>query len=74
MDHKAILKAYPNVAAISDDLGAFDKDKNKVTLEQSKIDEARTTLNKEAAAVQYKTDRLGGVFPETADTPYPEIG
>ena len=28
-----------------------------VTLEQSKIDAARTTLNAEAAAVKYKTDR-----------------
>ena len=35
----------------------FDKDGKSVTLEQSKIDAARTTLNAEAAAVKYKTDR-----------------
>jgi len=74
MDHDAIYKAYPNVVTISDDVGAFDKDRNKVTLVQSNIDAARTTLNTEAASVKYKTDRLGGDFPEEADTPYPEIG
>ena len=36
---------------------AFDKDGNSVTLDQSKIDAARTTLNAEAAAIKYQTDR-----------------
>ena len=57
LDHAAIIKAYPNVAIVDDGLGAFDKDGNSVTLEQSKIDAARTTLDAEAAAVRYKTDR-----------------
>ena len=57
LDHEAIYKAYPNVVSISDDLGAFDKDNKKVTLVQSKINTARNTLNTEAAAVKYKTDR-----------------
>ena len=57
LDHHAIYKAYPNVVTISDDVGAFDKDGNKVTLVQSNIDAARTTLNNEYAAVKYKEDR-----------------
>ena len=57
LDHDAIFKAYPNVVSINDKTGAFDKDDNSVTLDQSKIDSARTTLNTEAAAVKYQTDR-----------------
>ena len=57
LDHLAILKAYPDASIIDDSKGVFDKDGNSVTLEQSKIDAARTTLNAEAAAVKYKTDR-----------------
>ena len=57
LDHDAIFKAYPDVVTVDDSTGAFDKDNKSITLEQSKIDEARTTLNAEAAAVKYKTDR-----------------
>ena len=58
LDHEAIYKAYAGtVISIDDSKGAFDKDGNSVTLEQSKIDTARTTLDAEAAAVKYKTDR-----------------
>ncbi len=57
LDHAAIRKAYPDAVTIDDGTGAFDKDGKSVTLEQSKIDAARTTLNAEAAAVKYKTDR-----------------
>ena len=57
MDHPAIYKAYPNAVTIDNDTGAFDIDGKSITLEQSKIDAARTTLDAEAAAVKYKTDR-----------------
>jgi len=58
LDHEAIYKAYAGtVVTIDDSKGAFDKDGKSVTLVQSKIDAARTTLNTEAAAVKYKTDR-----------------
>ncbi len=57
LDHEAIRRAYPKAVTIDDSTGAFDKDGKSVTLEQSKIDAARTTLNAEAAAVKYKTDR-----------------
>ena len=60
-DHEAIYEAYKSeakpVVSIDDTAGAFDADGNKVTLNQSKIDAARTALNTAAAAVKYKTDR-----------------
>ena len=58
LDPEAIYRAYAGVVVTIDDTaGAFDKDGKSITLEQSKIDTARTTLNTEAAAVKYKTDR-----------------
>ena len=58
LDHQAILKAYAGtVAIIEDSKGAFDKDGNSVSLDQSKIDSARATLDAEYAKVKYKDDR-----------------
>ena len=57
LDHQAILKAYPECVEVHDSKGAFDKDGKSITLEQSKIDAARTEINSEAAKVKYKTDR-----------------
>ena len=73
MDHAAIYRAYPETVTVDDSTGAFDKDGNKITLEQSKIDAARTALNTEAAAVKYKKDRSGKTFGVT-DTIYLSIG
>ena len=58
LDHEAIYKAYAGtVVSIDDSAGAFDTSGNSVTLEQSKIDTARTELNTAAAAIKYQTDR-----------------
>lgn len=57
LDHKAIKKAYPNAVTIDDGTGAFDADGNSITLEQSKIDTARATLDSDYAKVKYKDDR-----------------
>ena len=57
LDHEAIRKAYPNVTTINDSTGAFDGSGSSVSLDQSKIDSARATLNAEAAAIKYQTDR-----------------
>ena len=61
LDHEAIYEDYKSeakpVVSIDDTAGAFDADGNKVTLNQSKIDAARTALNTAAASVKYKTDR-----------------
>ena len=57
LDHTAIRKAYPDAVTIDDSTGAFKADGSKINLDQSLIDAARTTLDAEAAAVKYKTDR-----------------
>ena len=57
LDHEAIRKAYPNAVTINDSTGALDSSGNKITLVQSNIDAARTTLNADAAKVKYKSDR-----------------
>tara|TARA_R100001079_G_C4333335_1_gene103988 strand:+ start:164 stop:481 length:318 start_codon:yes stop_codon:yes gene_type:complete len=72
LDHDAIRRAYSNVVSIDDGHGAFDASGNQVDLDQSKIDTARTTLNAEAAAVLYKTQRTGEAG--TTDTIYASIG
>jgi len=68
LDFEAIRKAYPNAVTIDDGTGAFDKDENPITLDQSKIDAARTTLDAEAAAILYQKQRTGEVG--TTDTIY----
>ena len=59
LDHDAIRKAYPSITTIDDSFVDYglDKDGNKVSIIQSNIDAARVTLDAEAAAVKYKTDR-----------------
>ena len=64
LDHEAIYKAYAGtVVSIDDTAGAFDKDGKSVTLEQSKIDTARTTLNAEYAALEYSRNRAAEYPP-----------
>jgi len=59
MDHEAIRKAYPSITTMDDSFLTYglDGDGNKVTIEQSKVDEARVTLDAEYALVKYKDDR-----------------
>ena len=59
LDHEAIRKAYPSITILDDSFINYglDSSGNKVTIVQSNVDTARTTLNAEAAAVKYKTDR-----------------
>ena len=59
LDHDAIYKAYPSAAMIDDGTGVFDSSGNKITIEQSKVDAARTEL----AKLDYKLERK-----------YPSIG
>ena len=74
LDHEAIYKAYPDCVKIDDDTGAFKADNSQITLVHSDIDAARVTLDAEAAAVKYKTDRLGGTRIDKTGTYYAEIG
>ena len=58
LDHEAIRKAYSIVAVIDDATGAFDASGNSVSLDQSKIDAARATLDAEYAALEYSRKRV----------------
>ena len=69
LDHEAIRKAYPDAVNIDDGTGAFKADGTKINLVQSAIDAARVTLNNEALAVKYKTDRT-----TNGSTTYGSIG
>ena len=67
LDFEAIYKAYAGtVVSIDDGAGAFDKDGKSVTLDQSKLDAARTTLNAEAAAIAYQSVREP-LYPSLGD-------
>ena len=69
LDHDAIYKAYSDCVRIDDSTGAFKADGTQITLVQSDIDAARVTLDAEAAAEKYKTDRT-----INGSTIYPAIG
>ena len=69
LDHEAIRKAYPDANYINDATGAFKEDGTQITLVQSDIDAARVTLDAEALAVKYKTDRT-----TNGSTTYDTIG
>ena len=66
LDHEAIRKAYPNAVVIDDGTGAFKADGTQITLVQSDIDAARTTLDAEAAAIAYKSIRQP-LYPSLGD-------
>ena len=67
LDHEAIYKAYPSVVSI-DDAGSkiLDASGNAVSVEQSNIDSARTTLNSESAAIAYQSTRQS-LYPSLGD-------
>ena len=73
LDHEAIYEAYKSeakpVVTIDDTAGAFDADGNSVTLDNTKIANARASLNATAATVKYKTDRT-----TNGSTTYSSIG
>ena len=68
LDHEAIRKAYPNAVTIDDGTGAFDASGNSISLDQTKINEARATLDNEAAQTLYQRQRTGEAG--TTDTIY----
>ena len=62
LDSEAIFKAYKDeatpITVVNDTLKkCYDKDGNEVEIDSAKVDAARVTLDAEAAAVKYKTDR-----------------
>ena len=66
LDIEAIKKAYPDATFIDEDRGAFKADGSQITLVQSDIDAARTTLNNELAATKYQRDRAAE-YPSVVD-------
>ena len=57
MNHEAIYRAYPNTVRISDSLGAFDADGNKIELDQTLVDSAAVTVAAEQAQAKVEQDR-----------------
>ena len=59
MDFEAIIKAYPSIKTIDESFVNYglDANGNKVSIVQSNVDAARVTLDSEAAAIKYQTDR-----------------
>ena len=66
LDHDAIRRAYPEAAMIDDGTGAFKADGTKITLVQSDIDAARTTIDAEYAALEYSRNRAAE-YPSVVD-------
>jgi hypothetical protein len=63
MNHNAIYKLYPQVITIDDEAGAFDKDGNKIEINQSAVDAKAIELQaieiaKEQAAIATKASAL----------------
>ena len=56
LDHDAIRKAYPLIETLDDSFVDYglDKDDNKISIEQSKVDLARTEIDTEAAKIAYQ--------------------
>jgi len=73
LDHEAILKAYPDAVKVEGNEGAYKADGTKITLEQSKIDAARTELakedykNKRAAEYPSVVDQLDDIYHNGID-------
>jgi len=66
-DHEAIRRAYSEAKVIDNARGVFKEDGvTKIDIVQSEVDAARVTLDAEAAAVKYKTDRQP-LYPSLGD-------
>ena len=68
LDHEAIFKAYPAIVTYDDSFGLYGLDENgeKVEMEESKVTEAKTTLDAEAAKVAYQSVRQP-LYPSLGD-------
>ena len=63
MRHEAIYKIYPNAIRIGDDQGAFDKEGNKIEIDEKKIKAEQTRLEDGLKSKHYQRERI-----------YPSIG
>lgn len=65
MNHEAIYRAHPEVVAIFEDRGAFDKDGNPVQLDQAKVDAAAVIVAREQALSTAQRNRAAAYAAET---------
>ena len=72
LDSEAIRKAYPNAVTIDDGTGVFDADNKSISIDDSLVKAARTTLDAEANSTLYQRQRTGEAG--TTDTIYPDLG
>ena len=68
MDFEAIRKAYPSIRTLDDSFVNYglDDNGNKVSIEQSKVDAARATIDAEYAALDYSRKRAAE-YPSVVD-------
>ena len=68
LDHDAIRKAYPLIETLDDSFVDYglDKDDNKISIEQSKVDLARTEIDTDAAKIAYQYVRQP-LYPSLGD-------
>jgi len=68
LDHNAIRKAYPSIAVLDDSFVNYglDKDGKKISIQQTKVDKARTELNTEAENTAYQSIRRS-LYPPLGD-------
>lgn len=64
MNHGAIYRAHPEVVAIYEDRGAFDKDGNQVQLDQAKVDAAAVIVAQEQALESARQSRAAAYAAE----------
>ena len=73
MRHKAILELYPNCIGITDGVGAFDKDQNLITLDETLIGEKIAELQADYDSKQYQRDRQYPNLGEQFDLLFKDI-
>lgn len=56
-NHEAIRRAYPNAVTIDDGTGAFDREGNKIELDQDLIDASAIEIATEFAAAELRRER-----------------
>jgi len=70
MNHKAIRAIYPQVVIVDDGTGAFDKDGNKVTIDESLVNawvDPDTYKFQRAAEYPSIVDQLDKIFHDGID-------
>ena len=75
MRHKAILELYPDCIGITDGVGAFDKDQNLISLDETLIQKKISELEAEYEKQAYARSRAESYdpIPEQLDQIYHDI-